>query len=286
MQAPLVPPRSPSAAPRPKTWQLASKALQAGRNRIAADWSELSAFKLKAHLVAHWRGWAAGVTVMAACLMFLGVAAILESRGNTGSIQLQAMDRKGQLQIQWDPDSDLIRRAMGAKLYIIDGSQRIFVQLDGKRLRRGAVSYARRSDRVELRMTLSEPDGKSIEEQATFLGTRPPKAGDFQLEASAKPVPPMARMSGSNPSAGAVTRAEHRARKKPLVQSGTDLPFTCSAGDIFRKTNAPAGWDTFACRGKNVWGIATGQIRENSSVSKPNPNATTLTAKPASPSTT
>jgi hypothetical protein len=83
-----------------------------------------------------------------------------------------------------------------------------------------------------------------------------------------------------------VTRAEHRARKKPLVQSGTDLPFTCSAGDIFRKTNAPAGWDTFACRGKNVWGIATGQIPENSSVSKPNPNATTLTAKPASPSST
>ena len=283
MQAPLVPPRThATASPHPNTWQWPKKALNAGRNRIAGDWNALSAAKVKTHLVAHWRGWAAGVTVMATCLMLLGVAVIFESRGNTGSIQLQALDRKGQLQIRWDPESDLIRRAVGAKLYITDGSQRIFVQLDGTRLRRGAVSYARRSDRVELRMTLAEPDGKSIEEQATFLGTRPPKAADFQLEASARPVPPPARTSASNRAASSLTAAEHRARRKPLVQSGTDLPFTCSAGDIFRKTNAPPGWDTFACRGKNVWGIATSQLREEGSASRPNANATTLTAKPAS----
>ena len=280
MQAPLVPPRPPAPYVQPNKRPLLEKVLTVAWMKISKEWNRESAARLKANVIGHWRGWAAGVTVMAACLMILGVAVILESRGNTGSIQLQALDRKGQLQIRWDPDSDLIRRAVGAKLYITDGSQRIFVQLDGARLRRGAVSYSRRSDRVELRMTLAEPDGKSIEEQATFLGTRPPKAADLQLQASARPVPPPARTSGSTSASIGVIPAEHRARRKPLIQSGTDLPFTCSAGDIFHKTNAPPGWDTFACRGKNVWGIATSQAREEGSGGKPNSNATPLTAKP------
>ena len=45
------------------------------------------------------------------------------------------------------------------------------------------------------------------------------------------------------------------ARKKPRVSSGKEPPFTCSPGDLFHKTDAVPGWDTFACRVKNVWSV-------------------------------
>lgn len=56
---------------------------------------------------------------------------------------------------------------------------------------------------------------------------------------------PLKRMAGTG----------HRARRKPRVSSGKELPFTCSAGDVFHKTDAAPGWNTFTCRGKNVWSI-------------------------------
>jgi hypothetical protein len=72
-----------------------------------------------------------------------------------------------------------------------------------------------------------------------------------------------------------------------VVQSGASLPFTCSTGDVFHKTDAPPGWDIFSCRGKNVWSLMKNEAREDRPASKPSANATTtLTAKPATASTT
>ena len=55
---------------------------------------------------------------------------------------------------------------------------------------------------------------------------------------------------------------ERRFRRKPLTQDGRELPFTCSAGDLFHKTEAPPGWDTFVCSGKNVWGLTTNGAKD------------------------
>jgi hypothetical protein len=225
---------------------------------------------------------------MAVCLVVLGGVVKIESRSGEASIQLQAADRQGQLQIRWDPESDLVRRATGAKLFIIDGAQRLYVKLDGTRLRRGAVNYPRRSDRVELRMALAEPDGRLVEQQATFVVTQPPNRDQSQWVAAVKPSPaPSAISTASAPTAqtGEPVKpepvAEHRARRKAVVQSGASLPFTCSTGDVFHKTDAPPGWDTFACRGKNVWSLIKNQAREDRPASKPSANATILIAKPA-----
>ena len=248
---------------------------------------------LKRHLAAHYRGWAAGA-VAVACLAILVVAVKVEGVGND-SIQLQARDRSGQLQIRWDPNADPIRRAVGAKLYIVDGSARLYVKLDAGRLRKGAVSYERRSDRVELRLTLAQPDGKSVEEQATFVGRHPSSTEEWQWEAKAQPegaahpapaTAPAGETIQSHEIVGAAASSGHRTRKKPLEQSGTNLPFTCSAGDKFHKTDAPAGWDRFTCRGNNVWSTMPAQTRDGRPASTSNPNATTLTAKPATPSST
>src|SRR5260370_237909 len=62
-----------------------------------------------------------------------------------------------------------------------------------------------------------------------------------------------AAQTGDTGRANNIPHADCAARRKPLVQGGASLPFTCSTGDVFHKTDAPPGWDTFACRGKNVW---------------------------------
>lgn len=273
MQGPLIPPAN---QPKIVHWQ---------DNRLVTT--------LKRHFGAHYRRWASGAAVIVTTLAILVVAATIKDRRNNASIQLQVLDQSGRLQIRWDPKADPIRRAVDARLYIVDGRDRLYVKLDSSRLQRGAVSYARRSDRVELRMELAEPDGKSVEEQTTFVGTHP---AEFQLETSARPaaepdrsslrVQPASAAKPREIAAARVPITGQRARTKPLQHSGTSLPFTCSAGDTFRKTDAPAGWDTFTCRGKNVWSLVPARTREEQPTKTANPNATTLTAKPTNPSTT
>jgi hypothetical protein len=306
LRAPLIPPHAPAKVPKKSmNWRwpaMATRIAQKWRwraglpgavnRKMTALWNTLPA--LRSHLMLHRQEWGIGAAVMTLCLATIAVAVTLESRPSASPIQLRALDRKGQLHIEWNPDSDLIRLAKGAKLFITDGSDRIYVKLDSARLRRGNVSYARQSDLVELRLALAEPDGKLVEEQATYIGARPaPPRTDFQLETRSQPVaPPVApaAISAANAQTAKslvpVLAASHRTRQKPVVQSGRNLPFTCSAGDTFHKTDAPPGWDTFSCRGRNVWGLTRTQAREGGSSTKLMPNATTVTAKPANASTT
>jgi hypothetical protein len=281
LQGPLIP---PAKSPKDK-----------GTERLARVKDALRVTAIKRHVIGHYRAWIAGAIAVAS-LAILTVAWKLDVGGHNGSIQLQALDQKGHLQIRWNPDSDAIRRAVAAKLYIIDGGERWFVNLDDARLRLGNVSYARTSDRVELRMELAQPDGKRVEEQATFVGTRPPATDEFPLEANKGPAgvqpppmpPPTAATVGAQPAEidGVAEPSGHRARMRAVDQSGTRLPFTCSEGDTFRKTDAPAGWDTFTCRGKNVWSLDQAQTREDRPAGTPGSKATNLTAKPAKAPTT
>jgi hypothetical protein len=248
---------------------------------------------IKRRLILHYRGWAAGAIAVAG-LAILMVALKFDRSGPGGSLHLQALDRKGHLQIRWNPDSDAIRRAVAAKLYIIDGGDRWFVNLDGERLRRGEVSYQRTSDHVELRMELAQPDGKRVEDRTTYVGIRSPATDEFQLETSREPIrvqpnpaPPPAAPAAVAPPVEiivSVPPSGQRARMKPAEHSGTMLPFTCSAGDTFHKTDAPTGWDIFTCHGKNVWSLVPARTGEERKT--PGSKATNLTAKPANGSTT
>ena len=281
LQGPLIP---PPESPKDKVIQ-----------RWARVKNALRVSAMKRHVITRHRVWIAGAIALAS-LAILTVAWKLDGGGYGDSVQLQALDQRGQLEIRWNPDSDAIRRAVAAKLYIIDGGERLFVDLDDARLRLGNVSYARTSDRVELRMELAQPGGKRVEERATFVGTRPPATDEFPLETNSPPVgvqpapapPPVAASASVQPAeiARVVEPTGQRARMKPLEQSGANLPFTCSEGDTFRKTDAPAGWDTFTCRGKNVWSLVPAQTREDRAVKTPGSKATNLTAKPATASTT
>jgi hypothetical protein len=59
-----------------------------------------------------------------------------------------------------------------------------------------------------------------------------------------------------------IVTKHHNGRRKPLVRTGRELPFTCSAGDVFHMSEAPPGWDTFTCLSRNVWSLTTTQLIE------------------------
>jgi hypothetical protein len=271
MKAPLIPPSRPP------------------RKRKQIQWPKWDGWSLssgKHYVMAHRRLWAAGGATALACLLLLAIGIQLAGRRDHEAVNLQVRESQGQLHIRWDTESDLVRGATGAKLFITDGPERLFVTLDSSRLRRGAVSYARQTERVELRMALSEPDGRTIEQEAVFFGAPIPDENARQLSASAAPAvstPPIS--VDVKPLSEPADRIEHRSRRKPSVQTGTTLPFTCATGDVFHKTDAPPGWDTFTCQGKNVWSIAPSQAGVDGS-GLPHVDPNNVTVQPASASTT
>jgi hypothetical protein len=106
--------------------------------------------------------------------------------------------------------------------------------------------------------------GSRASAKVQMISGRPSNMNRSQLEVLAMPVVRSAQTSAarslvtSGRNAAPLKRAAatgHRARRKPRVSSGKQPPFTCSPGDVFHKTDAAPGWDTFTCRGKNVWSI-------------------------------
>jgi hypothetical protein len=272
MKAPLIPPAKPSRERKQIQWP---------------KWDGWSVSRAKHYLIANRRLWAAGGAAALACVLLLAVAIKVAGRRVQDAVNLQVGESQGELHIRWDTESALVRSATGAKLFITDGPERLFVSLDSSRLRRGAVSYARQTERVELRMALSEPDGRTVEQEAIFFGAPLADENARQLSASAAPAVPTPSLSvEGKPPIEPAGRIEHRSRRKPSVQSGTTLPFTCATGDVYHKTDAPPGWDTFTCHGKNVWSIAPSQTGADGSGTPSHIDPNNVTVQPASASTT
>ena len=275
MKAPLIPPPKPPREHRRIRWPMWDHRMSDNRILLAA----------LAHFKAHWRGWSIGAAASTACLALLAGIAGLGHRSQDAMV-LELRESQGQLQIGWDTESRVVRRATGGELYITDGDEHLVALLNKQRLARGTVSYEPKSARVDLRLALTEPDGQTFEQKAVYLGAPQPEEGPPQLHARSEPAKPAPRIVATARPVEMAGAIEHRSRRKPLTHSGTSLPFTCAPGDVFHKTDAPPGWDTFTCKGKNVWSVAPAQARDQRSIQRPNANANTLIAKPASASTT
>lgn len=117
------------------------------------------------------------------CLLALGGMLVLRtdrSPASGAALSLQVTDVDGQLRIQWDRTAQPIREATGGSLEILDGGERTEVLFDGQRLRQGSVTYARRSEKVDLRLRVDRPGRRPAEESVRFLG--PPPPGTFPPE--------------------------------------------------------------------------------------------------------
>ncbi|MEK7403795.1 MAG: hypothetical protein AAB225_01680, partial [Acidobacteriota bacterium] len=80
------------------------------------------------------------------------------------TLALQVTDVGGHLRIEWNRAASPVRDAAGGSLEIRDGSESVALPIDAGRLREGRVSYARRSENVDVRLKVRRPDGRVVEE--------------------------------------------------------------------------------------------------------------------------
>jgi len=88
-------------------------------------------------------------------------------------VGLNTTDAGGQLQIRWDRNSPSVRGARNGILTIGDGPVPEAIELDPIHLQTGVFTYARKGARIDVAMTLNEPDGQKVREATTYLGTAP-----------------------------------------------------------------------------------------------------------------
>ena len=112
---------------------------------------------------------------------------------HTPALGLNTIDREGQLQIGWDRNSPALRRASDALLEITDGPLPVAIQLDTAHLETGSFTYARTTDKVDVKLIVHRKDGPDLREIASFLGKLPgrqpaedPEAQRKQREDTAK----------------------------------------------------------------------------------------------------
>jgi hypothetical protein len=89
-------------------------------------------------------------------------------------LALSTADDHGQLKIQWDRNAPAVRNAVEAALEITDGNPipRV-IPLDAAHLAAGAFTYSRESERVDVALAVSQPNGQTVRAVAGFLGRLP-----------------------------------------------------------------------------------------------------------------
>src|SRR5207248_571377 len=98
------------------------------------------------------------------------------------SLFLTAVDRDGQLHVEWDRSSAVIQNAKTATLSITDGDLTQKIVLNSDELRNGSVTYGRSTPTVGLRMTVQSPGAEPVEEFIRFVGRPVPSATQRPLE--------------------------------------------------------------------------------------------------------
>jgi hypothetical protein len=89
------------------------------------------------------------------------------------SIGLSAIDRDGQLQIQWDGNSPTVSQAASAVLEIDDGLVPWEIQLNSRHLKAGTFTYGRQTERVDIKLAIHLPGGQQAHGATSFLGRLP-----------------------------------------------------------------------------------------------------------------
>jgi proteasome lid subunit RPN8/RPN11 len=100
-------------------------------------------------------------------------------------VRLQLSAAAGeQLNIAWDGDSQTVKAARGGSVTITDsGHQDLTIPLDRESLKRGNVTYVRKTGDVIVRIRIPRENGPALEEIARFIGPEPlPKASPSEKE--------------------------------------------------------------------------------------------------------
>lgn len=144
-----------------------------------------------------WKWLAVAAAIVSIAIAAWVLAAVLRAPA-TRPLALQVSDDSGQLYIRWDSDATTVRRAVRAVLEIDDGGTLVSLPLTPERLRSGSLTYARRTDDIQVRMKVEGP--VPARESVRIVGLAAPVVESARVE------PPPAPIVGS-------TRAEPPAAK-------------------------------------------------------------------------
>ena len=189
------------------------------------------------------RAWsAAGIAAALAALLLWNV----RSRP-PADLSLRVLDVGGQLRIDWNHSSRVIKHGQSGAIEIVDGSSRVYNELSKEDLLSGSVTYLRTTGQVQVSLAVRGTDRPTQTEIIRFSGppvstagkkTEPAEALEEAVERPSNPVPrqmPVATLSIPPapeppaparrllvlPSAGLTQTAEHLLPAPPTIVPDT-----------------------------------------------------------------
>ena len=154
-------------------------------------------------------GIVAAIAVILVCLFvfpgFLRHGSIPIAGQNESSISLRVERTGTDILLTWNRDSDAIKNASHAVLYIFDGDRHENYDMDLGQLRNGSIVYSPITADVSFRMDVARQGKSAVSESVRVLRTRPSPMGDeaqTQTAAPAKPqtaAPPSTAPNASTP---------------------------------------------------------------------------------------
>jgi proteasome lid subunit RPN8/RPN11 len=125
------------------------------------------------------------------------------STSPAAKLELHAVERDGQLLLQWNGDAPAARAAQEGTITILDGSKQMRYQLARQHVLTGSFTYARQSERVDATLSLPQPDGKEAREAVIFSGSPvTPVSKPSALAPAAAPAPAPPAPSAAKPATG------------------------------------------------------------------------------------
>jgi proteasome lid subunit RPN8/RPN11 len=141
--------------------------------------------------------------------------AVLPAAGAPRTFGLKVFDIAGQLQIQWDRNSDVVRSGTAGVVEIVDGGPTQVLQLDPAHLQAGNLTYSRHGEKVDVSLILFLPDGTRAREVTSFLG----KVPDARAAAPKPEAPKSEAPQAAAPKAPAEDPAVRKQREALLMQN-------------------------------------------------------------------
>jgi proteasome lid subunit RPN8/RPN11 len=114
--------------------------------------------------------WWLAAAAVAVVVIVLAISHRSSDRPSAQQLSLTARDVAGELRIEWDRMAEPIRRAASGSLEVADGQANTSISLDANRLRRGSLTYQRKTEDVTVRLRVRPAGAQSIEEYVRFFG--------------------------------------------------------------------------------------------------------------------
>jgi hypothetical protein len=134
------------------------------------------------------RGWRWPLALITATGFAIGIYWFTQQ---SQALSLEVSDNAGQLRIRWDRTARPVQNSSGGRLEILDGRQKLWIELDAEQLRVGNVTCPRRSNEVTVRLLVKPGNGAPVEEVARFvgLGALPPASASLENQAAGGSAP-------------------------------------------------------------------------------------------------